>query len=95
MEGWFYFDDTAQVKEIKVVMKDVAKNAFVYETTKTVDYQLAGQPARKAPEKLEGTTRIPGYVHLGHRFGYDRRKFQVCRSVVPGRCIAGPELGGS
>ncbi len=60
MEGWLYFDDKALVKEIKVVMKDVAKNAFVYETTKTVDYQWTAAPVLKAPEKLEGTTRIPG-----------------------------------
>jgi hypothetical protein len=59
MEGWLAFDDKAQVKEIKVVMKDVAKNAFVYETTQAVDYQWTSVPAPKAPEKLEGKTRIP------------------------------------
>ncbi|NLH15421.1 MAG: hypothetical protein GX455_02470 [Phycisphaerae bacterium] len=59
-EGWLYFDDKAQVKEIAVRMKDVAKNAFVYEMTKAVDYRWTNAPAPKAPEKFEGITRIPG-----------------------------------
>ncbi len=60
LEGWFFFDDNAQVKEIKAMMRDVAKNAFVYETVKTVDYRWTAAPAPKLSEKLEGTTRISG-----------------------------------
>ena len=59
MEGWFYFDDTAQAKEIKVVMKDVAKNAYVYETTKTVDYRWQEKTPSESG-KEEGVTEIPG-----------------------------------
>jgi hypothetical protein len=59
MEGWFYFDDTAQVKEIKVVMKDIAKNAYVYEVTKTVDYRWQGKGLLETV-KDEGVTQIPG-----------------------------------